>query len=133
LPYVETNVFTISIPVTSISNDISEMWYLPPYNPFIFANERSTEIHLSNYPPTELADISLFNTEDDASDLSVGIYYKTANHLPWAFHIAESSGYPIERIEVIQAFPDFGEWAESDGVLSTDWYANPNNNFVYPE
>lgn len=133
LAHVETEIITVSIPVTSTDNNSSEDWYLPPYNPFIFVNNRTKEIHLADYPPTEIADISLFNTEDDASAPALGFYYRTSENLPWAFHIAETSAYPIEKVEIIQAFPDFFEWAESEGQQATDWYSNPDINFIYPE
>ena len=133
LAYTETEVVTVSIPVISSDYSYSEDWYLPPYNPFFFVNGRTKEIHLADYPPTESADISLFNTEDDTSDPALGFYYRTSENLPWAFHIAESSAYPIEKIEIIQAFPDFYEWAESEGQQATDWYSNPDMNLIYPE
>jgi LruC domain-containing protein len=132
LPYIETSVMTISIPVVSSDNNTDEDWFLPPYNPFIFVNERAKEIHLANFPPTNQADLTLFNTQDDASDPVSDYYYRTAANLPWAFHIAESSLYPIEKIQIIQAFPEFYQWAESEGNQATDWYTFPDENLIYP-
>ena len=49
-----------------------------PFNPFIFTDlRRGYEVHLADNAPTDLADNSLFGTEDDDSDLAGGTkYYK---------------------------------------------------------
>lgn len=60
------------------------------FNPFIIVNkDRAVEVHLPNYPPTDLADQSKFGMWDDDSDAGAGKYYLTANNLPL--------GYPYIR------------------------------------
>ncbi|MFZ4399562.1 MAG: LruC domain-containing protein [Bacteroidales bacterium] len=96
---------------------------LPPYNPFIISNKhRGKEIHLADYPPTDLADQTLFGTSNDNSNPLTGRYYKTANNLPWAINIAEKFNYPVERSKIIDGYLKFGNWAQSSGIQFKDWY-----------
>jgi len=98
---------------------------VPPYNPFIYVNqERGKEVHLSDYVPTSLATSSYFGTLNDASDPGNSIYYKTSTGLPWAIHIAESLSYPVEKVQILNAYSHFAEWAQSGGTTYTDWYKN---------
>ena len=97
----------------------------PPYNPFIYVNqERGKEVHLLNFPPTSLVTSSYFGTYDDASVPASLLYYKTATGLPWAIHIGESFAYPIEKVQVVNAYTHFAEWAQSGGVAFPDWFMN---------
>ena len=55
------------------------------FNPFIFkANNRDKEVHLMNYPHTDLANTSVFGQGDDDSSVDNNEYYQTSNGLPWA-------------------------------------------------
>lgn len=102
---------------------------LPPYDAFIFINgDRTKEVHLPGQDPTDLADLTLFNTSDDAANPSTNYYYKTENGLPWAINIAEPFDYPIEFIPVSEAYLNFAPWAESGGTLSKDWFLNISGN-----
>lgn len=105
----------------------------PPYNPFIFRkNNRGLEIHLPDKPPTSKADIALFGTGDDDSNISAGRYYKTRKNLPWAIDIPFKWSYPSEMSVILNAYPDFKKWAESGGTLNKDWYlTNSNPNYIY--
>lgn len=93
------------------------------FNPFIMVDlNRSVEVHLANYPPTDLANTGIFGTMEDASNPLGGIYYVTANNLPWAIHIPESFDYPIEKADITTVYNHFVEWATSGGVSYPDWY-----------
>ncbi len=85
---------------------------------------RPTEIHLPDYPPTSLADTSLFGLNHDNSNPSAGRYYKTEHSLPWAINIYESFDYPSEKKEITAAYLKFSEWAQSSGESYSDWYQN---------
>ena len=107
-----------------------------PYNPFIIVNkERSIEVHLAGYEPTDLADQSLFGTWADDSNPASGKYYQTINNLPWAIDIPKSFEYPIEQVQIIDAYNYFRIWGESGGINYTDWYENKsgyrNNSNIY--
>jgi len=102
-------------PVTNIG--------LPPYNPFIFTNQqRSSEIHLVDHLPTNLADYTLFGTFHDNTDPEQNSYYKTTNNLPWAIHIVDSFDYPVEKAQIIQGYLLMSSWAESAGQIHSDWH-----------
>ena len=96
---------------------------IPPYNPFLISNQdRSTEIHLPDHAPTDLADVSKFGTFIDNSNPETGRYYKTENNLPWAIKVIEKFDYPVEKVEILSTHLKFGDWAESSGQTYTDWY-----------
>jgi len=115
-------------------NDFSmETW-----NPFIIVNhERGKEVHLINYPPTDLVNQSFFGTWEDNSNPSQGKYYRSLNGLPWAINITEPFEWPREKIEIGWAYFHFIEWAQSSGVTYPDWYKNypgyrNNGNLYHP-
>ena len=108
----------------------------PPYNPFLIVNKiRGREIHLPNYTPTSLANLSFFGTENDNSEPGNGRYYKTINNLPWSLDFTSKFDYPIERIPIIEAYLHFAAWAESGGTLYPTWYTtasgNRNNAYIF--
>lgn len=96
-----------------------------PFNPFIFADsDRGREVHLINLPPTDLADNSFFQTQDDASVPSQGQYYRTVTRLPWAINMMHGFIVPVEGKAVNTGYNKFNEWAESGGTVYSDWYKN---------
>ncbi|UTZ29231.1 LruC domain-containing protein [Vibrio campbellii] len=116
-----------------------------PYDPFIFATPgtyhgdgitfqpgRKWEVHLADQAPTEqFDDQNLFGVGVDASDPAQGKYFKTANNLPWALLIVEDWNWPLERVDMVDAYPQFQTWAESAGEQSTDWHTAPAPNKCY--
>lgn len=123
-PYVAPVTLTITIdfkPNTYTINDVA----ISSFNPFLIVNkDRTVEVHLPNYPPTDLADQNKFGIWDDDSDVGTGKYYLTANNLPWAINIYESFDYPIEKQDITWVHLKFAEWAVSGGVLYPNWYQN---------
>ncbi len=92
-------------------------------NPFMFINlDRGREVHLSNRPPTSLANTDLFGTGDDTSDPETGRYYRSSNNLPWGLDIIHDFVYPKEKVAIIQGYNKFANWAESGGETYKDWY-----------
>ncbi|MCG8371966.1 MAG: LruC domain-containing protein [Balneolales bacterium] len=108
-----------------------------PYNPFIVTKgNRGNEIHLPSYRPTELADLSLFGTKDDATIENVAsTRYKNAAGAPWAMHLPVSFDYPQENINIMDVYDYFKTWAESGGYSYMDWYIDKegyrNNSKIY--
>ncbi len=107
-----------------------------PYNPFLVVDEtRGIEIHLAGNEPTALADQSLFGTWADDSNPATGKYYQTANNLPWALDLPVKFDYPVEQVQIIDAYNYFQTWGESGGVNYPDWYGNDagyrNNANIY--
>jgi len=94
-------------------------------NPFIFrAEERSREIHLKGFPPTDLVNTALFGTGDDASDPSKGIYYQSKNGMPWSINLPVQFDYPVEKTEILKGYPVLANWISSDGNDYEDWYVD---------
>jgi len=107
-----------------------------PYNPFIVVDKtRGIEVHLAGEVPTALADQALFGTWADDSDPATGKYYQTVNNLPWAIDLPVKFDYPVEQVQIIDAYNYFQSWGESGGTLYTDWYEDlagyRNNQNVY--
>ena len=120
-PILSPYVLTINVNFTEPQSRL-DIGY-PPYNPFIFINRnRSKEVHLPGKMPTGLADLSLFGTGDDDTNLATGKTYMTANNLPWALNFPASFPYLKEKIAINQGFLKFNQWAESGGTLFSDWY-----------
>lgn len=72
---------------------------VPPYNPFIFisSNEgRGKELHLMNYPPTDKADLSILGTGKDIYRPEEGMYYVSADLMPFAINMPVSN-LPVSR------------------------------------
>jgi len=95
---------------------------------YIFRSEtRSYEIHRSEFSATAAADLTLFNTQDDNGN------YKTANGLPWGIEILLEGEYksPRERVDMLEAYPQFQLWATSEGVQNVNWYTSPVDDKVF--
>lgn len=130
LVFYNDGAFAAGGPITFGDLDIGN------FNPFIVINQvRGKEVHLPDYAPTSLADQSLFGTLNDDSDPSSDRYYKSENNLSWAIQTPSVFEYPYEKSEIIEAYINFGEWAESRGAKKADWYVkkaeNRNENHIY--
>ena len=57
----------------------------------------------------------------------VAIIYLSYNPRPYIDRVIKSlekTTYPKEKIEIVDAYNHFVEWAESNGILYPDWYQN---------
>ena len=114
--------FTTPISLTTLG--------ISSFNPFLISNmRRGYEVHLPNFVPTSLADNTLFGTQNDASNPTLGIYYLTKDNHPWGINFTESFKYPIETISIDQAYLHFFDWTKSGGVQYTDWYKNTGSGY----
>lgn len=121
-PYITPDTIVITMAFTPNSYDVQDV-DLSRFNPFLIIDmERGKEIHLPDDPPTALANTGYFGTMDDNSDPAVGRYYKSTKNMPWAINLPQSFDYTIETVPVTQGYLKFGDWAESGGLLYTDWY-----------
>jgi LruC domain-containing protein len=118
-----------------------------PYDPFIFATPgyyhgeglplhpgRSWEVHLPDQPPTEKFNgDAMWGLGVDASDAAAGTYFKTSNNLPWALLMHSEWQWPVERVDLIKAYPQFADFAQSGGQQRKLWYQTENAqpDFVY--
>lgn len=134
LPWVDPQTLNFHVVFTNPVDE--DDLGLPPYNPFIFVDgDRGREVHLKNYRPTALANLSYFGTGNDDSNPSVGRYYTSAQNLPWAMNIAGVFDYPVEKTSIIHAYNYFDEWVESAGIMYPEWYEDEtgyrNHQFIY--
>ncbi len=122
--YVNPDTIVISMAFTTNKYTIQDI-DINRFNPFmIVSKNRGKEIHLPDYSPTSLVDVSYFGTMDDNSNPDAGRYYKTVNNLPWAINITESFDYLIEKNEITTGYLKFYDWAASSGSNYPDWYKN---------
>jgi LruC domain-containing protein len=101
---------------------------LPPYNPFIFVNTPSHEVHLPGYKPTNKADDTLRGTENDLRKDNAGneMYYISKDNMPFAIHISGSEfKWPPESMPITEFYPQFEPWRKSFGGENKDWYLHP--------
>jgi len=133
---------TFSVTVPFITPIALDEFPQAPYNPFIFAQDatyhgelfyhpgRALEIHLKNKIPTSKADTSMFGVADDKTQISENFSYQNANGLPWALAInpgsEEAWKHPIERVDILQAYPNFQIFVESNGNKETSWFSLSN-------
>lgn len=108
---------------------------LSPFNPFMISNlRRGYEIHLPDNAPTDLADMSLFNTFSDRSNVALGRYYKSDQNLPWALNVPAAYPIVVEKNQIIAAYTKFQYWAVSGGTQYQDWYQDKpgyrNTNYI---
>ncbi|MDB9744050.1 LruC domain-containing protein [Fibrobacterales bacterium] len=95
---------------------------IAPYNAFIYRkNDPSLEIHLADFSPTPLFDNNYFNTGDDNSNISAGKTFRNYNNLPWALNTEPNWKHPKEHVDILVAYPNFGDWVTSSGKTSRDW------------
>ena len=108
----------------------------PPYNVFIVIDgNRAKEVHLPGSAPTELADVNLFGTGDDNTNLAIAKYYMSDRYLPWAINLPAQFDYPSEKQDITKTYLMFNPWAVSRGFNFMDWYTNKsgyrNDNKIY--
>ncbi|MDR9827877.1 LruC domain-containing protein [Vibrio sp. FNV 38] len=132
----ETEQFMFELHVSiNEGTDTSSMLAMP-YDPFIYATPgyyhgeglplhpgRQWEVHLPDYAPTEKFNgEAMWNLGVDASIPQDGVYFKTAGNLPWAMLMTEEWLWPTERTDLVQAYPEFAQYAESAGSKAQNWH-----------
>lgn len=121
-PYVDPVTITLFIDFDDNAVTYSQL-DIGNFNPFIIVNQiRGMEVHLPDYPPTDLHNATYFGTFEDDTNPATGRYYKSLDNLFWAINIPERFDYPNEKQVITGAYYKFAAWAQSDGVLFPDWY-----------
>lgn len=125
--------FEISIPLNSpiATEDMPSA----PYDPFIFATEglyhgesfnqhpgRGLEIHLADKAPTDKFNANFYQLDNDTSNPEIARYFRNNNNLPWAIEIPGKWHWPKENKPLLDAYPNFQRFVESQGVEHTNWY-----------
>lgn len=114
---------TIKIKMNFVSPITAETLGTAPFNQFLIATEnRSKEVHLPGYKPTNKANTALFNTVKDNTIPSQNRYYKTITNMPFGLGLPQRFDYPIEGKPISSVYLHFAEWAQSGGKDYPDWY-----------
>ncbi|AEV34112.1 hypothetical protein Oweho_3160 [Owenweeksia hongkongensis DSM 17368] len=98
---------------------------------YIFrTNERGREIHLPGFHGTEATDRTLFNTGDDVNGT-----YKNSKGLPWAIEVIYPYSlyfsHPLEKVDIVTAYPQFQGWASSNGMNNKKWMLYPTQGKIF--
>ena len=106
-----------------------------PYDPFLFATPgydhgylfstppgRSLEVHLPGQQPTAAFEYAYLGLGDDRSDEEQQQFFRSETGMPWALHIADEWKYPLEYIDITDAYPRFQPFVESTGETDGNWY-----------
>lgn len=100
--------------------------------PFIYRDVegKRLEVHVAKEAPTNVADRSFFNTEDDASQIDKKIFYVRSGNYPFAIFLNGATEKDMtkmlnadyETIPLEKAYPTYKSWVESNGSKDKDWY-----------
>ncbi|WP_148372745.1 LruC domain-containing protein [Bacteroides bouchesdurhonensis] len=94
-------------------------------NVFIITGGNGTnrrEIHVAGYQPTQLADVSSFGGNDDASSLSSKKYYLSKENLAWGIIVPTNFKWPLEYVNIKTAYNQFNDWVTSGGAGNKNWW-----------
>jgi LruC domain-containing protein len=97
--------------------------YPSEYNPKFFIEQQGIdghEVHLAGNAPSPRMNTVLYGTGDDDTDPSINKYFKSVNNLPWGLYIPTTWNYPLEEVDLIEAYSLFVEYAEENPTLV--WY-----------
>lgn len=111
------------------------------YNPFICVSGSKEgftpgairkEVHLTNYAPTALADLTCFGLGNDKSTVDKGgnpvgpYYYVTSDSHPFAIDLPITDyRIPAEKVKIDDYYPGFAGWVTSNGEKNKEWYLRP--------
>jgi len=116
--------------------------------PYLFiTNEPGKQVRTFGMPPSATADLGLLNTRQDVSPTTwnwdagntfvfpltgSNAFYKTADLHPWGLEfVTDNFRVPLEKVSILEAYPQFQSWAESGGSTNADWYNYPDNSKVF--
>ena len=121
-PFVNAEKVTVTISFNTSKETAVEVKELK-LNPYIIVNQnRDIEVHLPDYAPSNLANKKFFGTEKDNSNFEKGIYYKSANNLPFAIKVEGLVPHMIEKQDILTGYPKLADWAISEGKEYQNWY-----------
>lgn len=124
-PDATADVFTFTV---TFNNNVHGQTIIPDV--YIYrTNDRGLEVHLDGFSGTTAANTAYYNTIDDVNGT-----YSTSSGLPWVLEVVtqtQTYKHPLEKVDILVAYPSFQSWAESSGSQNTDWMDNPVLNEVY--
>ena len=124
-PSATSDVFTFTV---NFNNNAGSQAIIPDVYIFRTA-DRGLEVHLDGFLGTSAANSSYNNTVDDVNGT-----YSTSTGLPWALEVVtpnKTYRHPLEKVDILVAYPNFQQWAESSGSQSQDWMDSPDNTKIF--
>lgn len=97
--------------------------YPNQYDPTFFIEQQGVdghEVHLPGKAPSPRMNTALFKTGDDDTTPGNNKYFKSGNNLPWVLYIPTAWNYPLEGVDLVEAYSQFIEYAENNPNLV--WY-----------
>ena len=94
---------------------------------FFLANKEGKEIHMNGFSPIYF-EYPFGNNDLRPISGNNDNYYFSTNGLIWGFKIPDVTPHAIERANFLEAYKNFGKWAESNGQNSQNWYGQGNRN-----
>lgn len=134
--------FEVNIPFNQgLSTNLAN----PLYDPFIFSTPHyyhgeylyhpgsAWQVHLADMSPTNSFNSYYWQLDEDTSDESNQRYYRNINNLPWAMEIAGDWKHPQSGVRMLDAYPRFKRFIQSNGTEFPDWYnqEHRNENLLY--
>jgi len=118
VPEVGTDII-IDFVIDTKKSKVKTIWVT--YFIIVETNGVSQEVHTSGFPISSITNKFKIPQRD----------YLTYNNLPWGI-VLESEEFfiPLETEVFIDVFPEFQEWAESEGKNKKEWHKNPNRNKI---
>jgi len=97
----------------------------PPYDSFLYVDNPAfpshrIDIHMPGW--SSFADRpSYLPTEQGLTTFIDSAGY------PWALEVPNGWRFPMEEVEIDDAYPQFSAWRQSLGAQNPEWYLNPNS------
>ena len=114
----EGTAFTINFKIVKGKETVKYLWI--NYFLIIETGGQTHEIHSSGFAPANVWKFEIPRRE-----------YLTENNLPWGLEIeSESFFVPVEKTLILDAYPEFRVWAESNGTTNSSWFRNPDKKKV---
>jgi len=134
-PYITPVDISIKLEITGGGPYFIDDIGFESFNPFLFVKKvRSHEIHMADYPPTDLMDFELFRTQDDASS-PPATWYKSYDNLPWGLNFPNDFAYTREKDTIWEGHLKFIDWVNSKGNSFSNWYTDQpgyrNMDYIY--
>ena len=114
----EGDYFEVPYHITDRTNNINQIWIA--WFIIIQTDIDTQEIHTSGFPASPNRKFEIPQRD-----------FLTLGNLPWGMEIeAEEFAVPLEKAFFLKAYPEFAEWAESEGTKNKDWYENPDTEYT---